>query len=249
MVVALTISMAISSLFYHSNKISTEEQLKIEKYRVNVLHKIIQENDSIYKVQKTKLITELENLKKENDKYKDGTTFIIETENGYFKYNYYFQEKGSNIKWQLDRIDKKIAQPNHSIIYNNIIDCLNCDSSIRLLMANLKNKLNEKSFLNIDELNLYSNDMTYYNIISDIAISKLNEDQFLFDSDKKFYVKLLFKIKLLILKEMKELYKHDNFTYYEFLPEYDPIKNNKETLNKLGNLLFTINSFCEKYKI
>lgn len=48
---------------------------------------------------------------------------------------------------------------------------------------------------------------------------------------------------------MKELYKHDNFSYYEFLQGYDPIENRKETLNKLGNLLFTINSFCEKYKI
>lgn len=166
-----------------------------------------------------------------------------------------------DVEFEIEQFMKQqsliLSYETYKIIYNNIIDCLNYDSSIRLLMANLKNKLNEKSFLNIDEinlyfnldeLNLYSNDMTYYNIISDIAISKLNEDQFLFDSDKKFYVKLLFKIKLLILKEMKELYKHDNFAYYEFLQGYDPIENRKETLNKLGNLLFTINSFCEKYK-
>ena len=169
-----------------------------------------------------------------------------------------------DVEFEIEQFMKKqslvLSYETYKIIYNNIIDCLNCGYSVRLLMANLKNKLNEiyflnidelneKYFLNIDELNLYSNDMTYYNIISDIAISKLNEDKFLFDSDKKFYIKLLFKVKLLILKEMKELHKHDNFSYYEFLPVYDPIENRKETLNKLGNLLFTINSFCEKYKI
>jgi len=118
---ALTITMAISSIIYSDKGRTVEEQLKLEKFRVEVLHKIIQENDSVYKKNIRQLTFKNDSLITNINETNKSKTFIIElNKNGNLKYNYYFKVKDQAIRWEITTIGiDKAAPKTHLMLQKN----------------------------------------------------------------------------------------------------------------------------------